>query len=46
MSTQRVEGINVIIKKYINSQSSLVNFFQEIQSFLHNQTTKAEYRDW
>lgn len=46
MSTQRVEGINAIIKKYINSQSNLVDFFQGIQSFLHNQTTKAEYRDW
>ncbi|CAB4425554.1 unnamed protein product [Rhizophagus irregularis] len=46
MSTQRVEGINAIIKKYINSQSSLVDFFQGIQSFLHNQATKAEYRDW
>ena len=46
MSTQRVEGINAIIKKYVNSQSSLLDFFQGIQSFLHNQITKAEYRDW
>ena len=46
ISTQRVEGINAIIKKYVNSQCSLIDFFQGIQSFLHNQTTKAEYRDW
>lgn len=45
-STQRVEGINAIIKKYVNSQSSLMDFFRGIQAFLHNQTTKAEYRDW
>ena len=45
-STQRVEGINAIIKKYVNTQSSLMDFFQGIQEFLHNQTTKSEYRDW
>ena len=45
-STQRVEGINAIIKKYVNTQSSLMDFFQEIQEFLHNQTTKSEYRNW
>jgi len=42
-STQRVEGINCIIKKYVNSKSSLVGFFQGIQEFLCNQTAKAEY---
>ncbi|CAG8496678.1 17842_t:CDS:2 [Gigaspora rosea] len=46
VSTQHVEGINGIIKKYVNSQSSLVDFFQGIQTFLHNQTTKSEYYDW
>ena len=45
-STQRVEGINSIIKKYINLQNNLVEFFQGIQAFLQNQTSKAEYRDW
>ena len=45
-STQRVEGINGIIKKYVNSKSSLTEFFQGIQEFLCNQTAKAEYRDW
>ncbi|GBB94739.1 hypothetical protein RclHR1_24030002 [Rhizophagus clarus] len=42
-STQRVEGINGIIKKYVNSKSSLVECFQGIQEFLCNQTAKAEY---
>jgi hypothetical protein len=32
--TQRVEGINGIIKKYLNLQNNLVEFFQEIQAFL------------
>jgi hypothetical protein len=45
-STQRVEGINGIIKKYVNSKSSLTEFFQGFQEFLCNQTAKAEYRDW
>ncbi|CAB4394338.1 unnamed protein product [Rhizophagus irregularis] len=45
-STQRVEGINGIIKKYINLQNNLVEFFQGIQTFLQNQISKAEYRDW
>ncbi|CAG8608989.1 24607_t:CDS:2, partial [Gigaspora rosea] len=45
-STQRVEGINGIIKKYVNSKSSLVEFFRGIQEFFCDQTTKAEYRDW
>src|SRR2546429_6210011 len=45
-STQRVEGINSIIKKYINLQNNLVEFFQGIQAFLQNQISKAEYRDW
>src|SRR5947207_15122351 len=45
-STQRVEGINGIIKKYVNSKSSLTEFFQGIQEFLCNQIAKAEYRDW
>jgi hypothetical protein len=45
-STQRVEGINGIIKKHVNSKSSLTEFFQGIQEFLCNQTAKAEYRDW
>ena len=45
-STQRVEGINGIIKKYVNSKSSLVEFFQGIQEFLCNQSSKAEYQDW
>ncbi|RIB26003.1 hypothetical protein C2G38_2271617 [Gigaspora rosea] len=45
-STQRVEGINSIIKKYVNSKSSLVEFFRGIQEFFFDQTTKAEYRDW
>ncbi|GBB98119.1 hypothetical protein RclHR1_03140018 [Rhizophagus clarus] len=45
-STQRVEGINGIINKYVNSKSSLVECFQGIQEFLCNQTAKAEYRDW
>src|SRR5437868_14085922 len=45
-STQRVEGINGIIKKYINLQNNLVKFFQIIQTFLQDQIAKAEYRDW
>ena len=45
-STQRVEGINGIIKKYVNSKSSLIECFQSIQEFLCNQTAKAEYRNW
>jgi hypothetical protein len=45
-STQRVEGINGIIKKYINIQNNLVEFFQGIQAFLQDQLSKAEYRDW
>jgi hypothetical protein len=45
-STQRVEGINGIIKKYINLQNNLVEFFQGIQTFLQDQIAKAEYRDW
>ena len=45
-STQHVKGINGIIKKYINSKSSLTEFFEGIQEFLCNQTAKAEYRDW
>ena len=45
-STQRVEGINGIIKKYINLQNNLVEFFQGIRAFLQNQISKAEYRDW
>src|ERR1044072_7857814 len=45
-STQRAEGINGILKKYVNSKSSLIEFFQGIQELFCNQTTKAEYRDW
>ena len=45
-STQRVEGINGIIKKYINLQNNLVEFFQGIQTFLQDQIAKAKYRDW
>ena len=45
-STQRVEGINGIIKKYINLQNNLLEFFHGIQTFLQDQIAKAEYRDW
>ena len=45
-STQHVEGINGIIKKYINLQNNLVKFFQGIQTFLQDQIAKAEYQDW
>src|SRR4051794_17261477 len=45
-SSQRVEGINGIIKKYVNLQNNLVEFFQGIQAFLQDQISKAEYQDW
>ena len=45
-STQRVKGINGIIKKYINLQNNLLEFFHGIQTFLQDQIAKAEYRDW
>ena len=41
-STQRVEGINGIIKKYVNSKSNLTEVFKGIHEFLCNQTAKAE----
>jgi hypothetical protein len=45
-STQHVERINSIIKKYLNLQNNLVEFFQGIQTFLQDQIFNAEYQDW
>ncbi|GES85590.1 protein FAR1-related sequence 5-like [Rhizophagus clarus] len=45
-STQCVECINEIIKKYVNSKSSWVEYFNDIPEFFYNQTAKAKYQDW
>ena len=45
-STQRVESINAIIHKYVNSHSSLMECFNGIQNMLSSELQKAEYRDY
>ena len=45
-STQRVESINAVIHKYVNSHSTLVECFNGIQNMLSSELQKAEYRDY
>ncbi|KAF0406830.1 protein far1-related sequence 5-like [Gigaspora margarita] len=45
-STQRVESINAVIYKYVNSHSTLMECFNGIQSMLLSELQKAEYRDY
>ncbi|CAG8832082.1 968_t:CDS:2, partial [Racocetra persica] len=45
-STQRVESINSIIHKYVNSHSTLMDCFNGIQQMLSSELQKAEYRDY
>ncbi|KAF0490134.1 protein far1-related sequence 5-like [Gigaspora margarita] len=45
-STQRVESINAVIHKYVNSHSSLMGFFNRIQAMLASELQRAEYRDY
>ena len=45
-STQRVESINAIIHKYVNSHLSLMECFNGIQNMLSSELQKAEYRDY
>ena len=45
-STQRVESINAIIHKYVNSHSTLLDCFNGIQEMLSSELQKAEYRDF
>ncbi|KAF0516279.1 protein far1-related sequence 5-like [Gigaspora margarita] len=44
--TQRVESINSIIHKYVNSYSTLMNCFNGIQNMLSFELQKAEYHDY
>uniref|UniRef100_A0A8H4ESV8 Protein far1-related sequence 5-like isoform x2 n=1 Tax=Gigaspora margarita TaxID=4874 RepID=A0A8H4ESV8_GIGMA len=46
LSTQHVESINAVTHKYVNSHSSLIGFFNEIQAMLASELQKAEYRDY
>ena len=45
-STQRVESINAIIHKFVNSHSTLMECFNNIQNLLAAELQKAEYRDY
>ncbi|CAG8850269.1 30594_t:CDS:2, partial [Gigaspora margarita] len=45
-STQRVESINAVIHKYVNSHLTLMECFNGIQSMLSFELQKAEYRDY
>ena len=45
-STQRVESINVIIHKYVNSHSTLMECFNDIQNMLSSELQKAQYQDY
>ena len=45
-STQRVEFINAIVHKYVNSHSSLLECFNRIQEMLSSELQKAGYRDY
>ena len=45
-STQRVESINAIIHKYVNSHSTLLECFNGIQEMLNRELQNAEYRDY
>ncbi|CAG8812455.1 6354_t:CDS:2 [Gigaspora margarita] len=44
--TQRVESINAIIYKYVNSHLTLRECFNGIQSMLSSELQKAKYRDY
>ncbi|CAG8652171.1 16676_t:CDS:2, partial [Racocetra persica] len=45
-STQRVESINTVIHKHVNSHSTLMECFNGIQNMLFIELQKAEYRDY
>ena len=45
-STQRVESINAIIHKFMNSHSTLLRCFNGLQEMLASELQKAEYRDY
>lgn len=45
-STQRVESINTVIHKYVNSHSTLLECFNGIQEMMSSELQKAEYRDY
>ncbi|EXX67552.1 hypothetical protein RirG_113300 [Rhizophagus irregularis DAOM 197198w] len=45
-STQRVESINAIIHKFMNSHSTLLKCFNGLQEMLASELQKAEYRDY
>jgi len=45
-STQRVESINAVVHKYVNSHSTLMDFFNGMQSMLSSELQKVEYRDY
>jgi hypothetical protein len=45
-STQRVESINAVVHKYVNSHSTLLDCFNGIQEMLSSELQKAEYRDY
>ncbi|KAF0504838.1 protein far1-related sequence 5-like [Gigaspora margarita] len=44
--TQRVESINIVTHKYVNSHSTLMEFFNRIQKMLASELQKAEYQDY
>src|ERR1043165_7580932 len=45
-STQRVESINAIIHKFVNSHSTLLECFNGLQEMLASELQKAQYRDY
>ncbi|CAG8589374.1 4705_t:CDS:1, partial [Funneliformis caledonium] len=44
--TQRVELINAIIHKYVNSHSTLMEYFNGIQNMLLSELQKAQYQNY